>query len=142
MLDIQKIDHIGIRVRDKDRSVSFYESLGFTMIRDIGFDQGHPVMMKNANNVVLNILGPSSETRDENILMDMDDKRYAGYTHIALRVASIKQAEDLFNKLGYTITERMSFNGFHGIFIRDPDRNVIEFDAYEGDEPATRKVKT
>ena len=135
MLDIQKIDHIGIRVRDKDRSVAFYESLGFTMLRDIGFDQGHPVMMKNASNVVLNILGPSSESRDENILMDVEDKRYAGYTHIALRVASIKQAEDLFNELGYPITGRMSFNGLQGIFIRDPDRNVIEFDAY--DEPQT-----
>jgi len=141
MLDIQKIDHIGIRVRDKDRSIAFYESLGFTMIRDVGFDQGHPVMMKNASNLVLNILGPSSENKDENILMDVGDKRYAGYTHIALRVASIKKAEDLFNKLGYPITERMSFNGFHGIFIRDPDRNVLEFDEYEGIEPTTRKIE-
>ena len=138
MFEVQKIDHIGIRVRDKDRSVAFYQSLGFTMIRDIGFEQGHPVMMKNANNVVLNILGPSSEAHDENILMDVDDKHYAGYTHIALRVNSIKAAEDLFNELGYPITERMSFNGFHGIFIRDPDRNVIEFDEYEGAEPQTR----
>jgi len=139
MFEVQKIDHIGIRVRDKDRSVAFYQSLGFTMIRDIGFEQGHPVIMKNANNVVLNILGPSSEAHDENILMDVDDKRYAGYTHIALRVNSIKAAEDLFDELDYPITERMSFNGFHGIFIRDPDRNVIEFDSFEGDEPKTRQ---
>ena len=26
----------------------------------------------------------------------------------------------------------------HAVFIRDPDRNVIELDAYAGEEPETR----
>ena len=28
MLDIEKVDHIGIRVRDKGVSIAFYERLG------------------------------------------------------------------------------------------------------------------
>ncbi len=133
MLEIKKIDHIGIRVHDKDRSIALYESLGFKFINDKGFDQGHPIMMQNPNDIVLNILGPSSEEKDENILMDIDGKSYAGYTHIALRVASIKDAEKLFNEKGYTITGRMSFKSMSAIFIRDPDRNVLEFNQYESE---------
>ncbi len=138
MLDIKKIDHIGIRVRDKDRSINFYESLGFELITDLGFEHGHPVMMRNPNGIVLNLLGPSSEEKDENILMDNKDRKYAGYTHIALRIASIEDAENLFSAKNYVITGRMNFKGISALFIRDPDRNVIEFDQYEGDEPITR----
>jgi catechol 2,3-dioxygenase-like lactoylglutathione lyase family enzyme len=138
MLDIMKIDHIGIRVRDKDRSINFYESLGFKFITDVGFENGHPVMMESPNGIVLNILGPSSEEKDENILLDIEDKKYAGYTHIALRVASLDDAEKLFNEKGHTITSRMSFKDMKAVFIRDPDRNVIEFDEYAGEHPETR----
>lgn len=140
MLDILNLDHIGIRVRDKDRSIEFYESLGFQFITDIGFDQGHPVMMQNTNGIVLNILGPSSEENDQNILMDIDDKSYAGYTHIALRVASLDTAEQHFKALNYAITGRMEFKGMRALFIRDPDRNVIEFDEYKGTNPDTRTI--
>ena len=36
MIDIQKVDHIGIRISDREVSVGFYESLGFTASH-IGF---------------------------------------------------------------------------------------------------------
>lgn len=32
MLGIEKIDHIGIRVKEKSRSTNFYQSLGFKLI--------------------------------------------------------------------------------------------------------------
>lgn len=133
MINIQKIDHVGIRVRDKERSIKFYNSLGFTTITDIGFEKGYPVIMQNPSGIVLNILGPSSEKKDENILMDVKDKNYAGYTHIALRVESLNETEKHFNELGYFITERMEFKQMRSLFIRDPDRNVIEFDEYQID---------
>ena len=37
MIAIQKIDHIGIRIQEKKRSISFYEELGFQLIVDTGF---------------------------------------------------------------------------------------------------------
>ena len=37
MIAIQKIDHVGIRIREKARSIAFYEGLGFALIVDTGF---------------------------------------------------------------------------------------------------------
>ena len=129
MIAIKKLDHIGIRIRDKQRSVSFYETLGFEMIEDKGFEQGHPVTMRHSCGIELNLLGPTSTAEDNNILMDIAEK-HAGYTHIALQVTSIEETVDYFNKLNYTITERMQFKNMKALFIRDPDRNVLEFDEY------------
>ena len=39
------------------------------------------------------------------------------------------------------ITGQFSFKDLSACFIRDPDRNVIEFDAYPGAEPTTREGK-
>jgi len=139
MIDIQKIDHIGIRIREKSRSIAFYESLGFELIIDTGFEQGHPIMMRHPSGVVLNLLGPSTEEHDENVLMDVE-RRFAGYTHMALKIGSLAAIEAHFADNGIEITGRFSFKDMNAIFIRDPDRNVIEFDAYPGDDPASRLV--
>ena len=137
MIGLRKIDHIGIRVRDKHRSIAFYEDLGFALIVDTGFEQGHPIMMRHPCGIVLNLLGPSSEDKDENVLMDID-RKYAGYTHMALRVDSYEETEAFLADTGIEITGRFGFKGMRALFIRDPDRNVIELDHYEGDDPATR----
>ena len=65
-------------------------------------------------------------------------RKYAGYTHIALKVASLADAEAILAERGIEITGRFSFKDMNAIFIRDPDRNVIEFDEYSGDDPASR----
>jgi len=129
MINIQKIDHIGIRIHDRDRSVAFYQTLGFALIRDLGYDEGHPIMMRHLSGVVLNLLGPSTVEIDENVLMDIEEK-HAGYTHIALRVDSIDHAEGIFQQHHYPITGRIQFEKMRAIFIRDPDKNVIEFNEY------------
>jgi catechol 2,3-dioxygenase-like lactoylglutathione lyase family enzyme len=137
MLNISKVDHIGIRVREKRRAIGFYETLGFALISDTGFEQGHPVMMRHPSGIVLNLLGPSTEAADENILMDID-RKYAGYTHMALKVDSFEEAEVFLADNDIEITGRFGFKGMRALFIRDPDRNVIELDNYEGDDPETR----
>ncbi len=137
MLGIEKVDHVGIRVSDKARSIEFYEALGFETLADIGFDQGHPVIMQHPSGVVINLLGPSNTANDTNILMDVDEK-YPGITHVSFKVASMDKARSFLKDRGITLTGEFTFKGMHAIFIRDPDRNVIELDAYEGDEPATR----
>jgi catechol 2,3-dioxygenase-like lactoylglutathione lyase family enzyme len=129
MLDIKSVNHVGIRVRDKSRSMSFYENLGFQLIQDAGFDKGHPVIMKHPSGVVVNLLGPANTIDGSNILMDVDEK-YPGYTHIALTVSSLDDAREFMNTNGFEISGSFSFQNMSAIFIRDPDRNVIEFDAY------------
>ena len=41
-------------------------------------------------------------------------------------------------ELGIPLSGRFSFKDLRPVFIRDLDRNVIELDAYAGDEPETR----
>jgi len=140
VIDILKVDHIGIRIREKQRSIQFYEDLGFVLVVDTGFEKGHPIMMEHASGIVLNLLGPSTEDKDENVLMDID-KRFAGYTHMALKIASLPDTEAYLADKGIAITGRFSFKDMNSVFIRDPDRNVIEFDEYPGDDPASRLIE-
>jgi catechol 2,3-dioxygenase-like lactoylglutathione lyase family enzyme len=135
VLNVEAINHIGIRVRDKRRSVSFYESLGFQWVKDVGFDQGHPVIVRHPCGVVLNLLGPADAADDSNILMDVEEK-HPGYTHFALTVRSMSSAVQFMSDHGIEITGSFSFENMSAIFIRDPDRNVIEIDAYGDAEQA------
>ncbi len=133
MLNITHVNHIGIRISDKSRSIDFYSVLGFELIDDVGFESGHPVIMKHPGGVVLNLLGPADVPGDTNILMDIDEK-HTGITHFALTVGSLAQAKEFVSEQDIPITGSFSFGNMSAIFIRDPDRNVIELDAYD---PAT-----
>ncbi len=129
MLNIESVNHIGIRIAQKPRSVAFYENLGFQLVQDAGFDQGRPIIMKHSSGIVLNLLGPATSSSGKNILMDVDEK-YPGYTHIALTVSSLDDARKFMKKNGIQVTGSFSFGSMSAIFIRDPDCNVIELDAY------------
>ena len=63
-----------------------------------------------------------------NVLMDASEK-HAGYTHISLAVRDVRAVKALLEKDGVEITEGpITFDdGATAIFVRDPDRNVIEF---------------
>ncbi len=129
MLNIESVNHVGIRIKDKSRSVAFYELLGFEFSSDAGFKDGHPIIMKHPSGVVINLLGPSNMPGDSNILMDVDDK-HTGITHFALTVGSLDYAKSFMEENDIKITGCFSFGPMSAIFIRDPDRNVIELDAF------------
>lgn len=129
MLDIERVDHIGIRVSDKAVSIAFYERLGFELVADVGFDKGHPVIMKHPAGPIVNLLGPADERPDANVLMDID-ARHAGITHVSYRVRSIDAAKEFLAAESIPLTGEFQFKGLHAIFIRDPDLNVIELDGY------------
>jgi lactoylglutathione lyase len=138
MLDVESVNHVGIRIGDKQRSITFYQLLGFAFENDAGFEEGHPVVMRHACGVVLNLLGPSNTPEGHNILMDAEEK-YTGITHVALTVASLDGAKQFVEDNDIAITGSFSFGGMSAIFIRDPDRNVIEIDAFDGNETDDRE---
>ena len=135
MLGIESVNHVGIRIRNKSTSTDFYAELGFELLSDTGFEDGHPIIMKHPSGVVLNLLGPANVDENSNILMDVDDK-YSGITHFALTVNSLEDAKAFMSERNIEITGSFSFGNMSAIFIRDPDRNVIELDAYSSVETA------
>jgi lactoylglutathione lyase len=126
-ITIERVDHIGIRVRDLDCAMLFYEALGFRLLHRVTFD---PVaIIRNAAGVEINlILNANAGDSAKNILMDVAEK-YAGYTHVALRVASIPDTIAALKSYNIQITQGPSKFGADGgvsVFVRDPDGNVIE----------------
>ncbi|WP_170330318.1 VOC family protein [Ruegeria arenilitoris] len=125
MLDIKNFDHIGIRISNRDASVAFYELLGFEMVADGGYYQGHPLVMLHPSGININLLGPATAKAGENVLMDETEK-YPGITHLAVKVKDAEATETFVTESGIAITGRREFRGIKTIFIRDPDRNVLE----------------
>jgi len=119
-------------------SVAFYERLGFKTLADAGFRKGHPIIMRHPSGVVLNLLGLADTANDSNILVDVDvDEKYPGITHVSFKVASIDAAKAFLAGQDIPLSGQFSFKDLRAVFIRDPDRNVIELDAYAGQEPET-----
>lgn len=127
MKEIIGINHIGIRVRDLNDARQFYEQLGFVFLA--GPMGPEPVaIMEHPSGVNINLILNADTKETENILMDVDE-RYPGYTHMALDVNNIKEVQNSIERLGIPITEGPVTlpNGGVMFFIRDQDRNVIEF---------------
>ena len=127
MINIELIDHIGIRITDRDRALAFYKVLGFEILTEVDFDA--VIVIKNAVDVELNLVVNGVDlTGGKNILMDVPDK-HPGITHVALRVSSIVDAIATLKENDISITQGPVTFGKDGnvsVFIRDPDRNTIE----------------
>ena len=126
-ITIERVDHIGIRVRNLDRALNFYKVLGFNLLRRADGDD--VAIIRNESGVELNLVfNANAGDPSANVLMDTPDK-YPGYTHIALRVASIPSAIAVLKESDIAITQGpVSFGDSRqlSVFIRDPDRNVVE----------------
>jgi lactoylglutathione lyase len=135
MIAIDAVDHVGIRISDRNRAIMFYEGLGFHLEHEVDYDA--VVVLKNAAGVELNLIVNGADPRGKNILMDVPEK-HPGFTHIAFRVADIKQTIAALRAAGTIITQGpVSFGDGHvSVFVRDPDRTVIELRARLAPEEA------
>jgi len=127
MINIDRIDHIGIRVADLDRAMAFYNIFGFKQLHAAENDA--VVVMKNGQDVEINIIyNADNANGGNNILMDVPDK-YPGFTHVAFRVTSIADTVAALRENGIEITQgpvAFGADGHVSVFLRDPDRNTIE----------------
>lgn len=126
-IDIERVDHIGVRVRDLGRALEFYGLLGFRL--HARADNDAVAIVKNEQDVELNLVyNANAGAPEKNILMDVPEK-YPGYTHVALRVSSIRATIEALNANGVRITQgpvAFGRDGHVSVFVRDPDRNVVE----------------
>ncbi len=84
--------------------------------------------MEHPSGVSINFILNADSGITNNILMDVPE-RHPGYTHMALDVSDIGEVELAIRDLGIEITEGPITLPDGGVmfFIRDQDRNVIEF---------------
>ena len=121
---VSGLAHIGIRVHDLDRSRAFYERLGFKLTW--GPAGPEPVAaMVHPSGLELNFILNSSEAKAKNVLMDVVEK-HPGITHFALKISDVGKVEEALREAGVAITGK---RGSAALFVRDPDRNVIELAA-------------
>ena len=139
---IERVDHVGIRVADTERAMAFYGMLGFELHYDVPYDE--VVIIKNARDVEINLITNADNPNDgNNILMDVADK-FAGVTHLAFRVESIRETMEVLAEHGVEITQgpvKFGDDGHVSVFVRDPDRNVIELRGREEDLSALGGVE-
>ncbi|MGS5046763.1 MULTISPECIES: VOC family protein [unclassified Mameliella] len=122
---IAAYEHVGIRVTDRDQARQFYEKLGWWEVIDL--PEHHANEMVNEAGIYINLIF-NGVKRKRNILQD-EPLKYAGVTHVAFVV---KDFDDLLKTLEH---EDIPLSGGphiysdrrRVIFVRDPDRNVLEF---------------
>ncbi len=135
---ITGIAHVGIRVHGLERARAFYELLGFEFI--VGPVGPEPVaIVRHPSGVEINFILNATDATAANVLMDVEEK-HPGFTHIALAVSDVKATQAALKSAGIAITEGPITvpGGATSIFVRDPDRNVIEFNQ----DPAERAPNT
>lgn len=124
---IRQFDHIGIRVSDRQEAVAFYEQLGFRELRR--FDKYEANEMESPDGVRINLIFNATRLpHGRNLLLD-EPVKLPGVTHAAFVVDDLYSMKDWLEQAGITITEGIHRIGPRRItlFIRDPDRNVLEF---------------
>jgi lactoylglutathione lyase len=127
MKEIQRINHVGLRVTDLETTRAFYEKLGFIFL--VGPVGPEPVaIMEHPSGVNINFILNSTDTETFNRLMDLPEK-HTGFTHIAIEVTDLASVQAQLESMNYVVTEGpiVTPEGASFIFIRDPDDNVIEF---------------
>lgn len=122
---IRGIDHVGIRVSDRDRALRFYEALGFRLEHDL--PEHHAAELSNAQGVRLNLIF-NAEPASHNVLLD-EERKWPGLTHVAFLVDELPVLMRHMALLEAAPTEGPLHIGRRRVtvFFRDPDGNVLEF---------------
>lgn len=120
-------DHIGIRVSDLNRSMAFYQALGF--VESARFPRYEANEMLSADGVRINLIFNGARVPEaHNVLLD-EPIKLPGITHPAFITDDLQALQQWLEQQGIVITEGPHPIGPRRIalFFRDPDGNVLEF---------------
>ena len=119
------VDHVGIRITDRDVARAFYAQFGFVETDYFQADQANE--METASGVRINLIMNGAK-RHNNILLD-EPIKHPGITHLAMVVSDLNELQTWLHANKIAITEgpvQLSPRRIT-LFIRDPDGNVLEF---------------
>lgn len=131
-VEIRGVAHVGIRVHNLERSLKFYQLLGFK--KTLGPIGPEPVaILLHPSGIEINLVLNAPSERVPNVLMDVPVKA-PGITHIALNCPDIGAAAQALQAAGFPLSEGpVRFpHGIQAIFVRDPDGVVVELDQADG----------
>ncbi|KSV75199.1 hypothetical protein N185_17620 [Sinorhizobium sp. GW3] len=130
MFKLTNLDHVGIRVTEIERAQDFYEKLGFKVDPKEESPKAKARGLVNEAGLRIHLIYNGLTPPDGgNVLMDVPQK-WPGYTHAAFIVDDLDRLVDWFNAQKIKITEGPVVYGEGRrkvCFVRDPDRNVLEF---------------
>ena len=135
MASITGIAHVGLRVHDLARSRAFYDLRGFELVA--GPVGPEPVaILTHPSGVEINLILNAPVPDAGNILMD-GPEMHPGYTHIALAVDDLGAMQARLESAGIALSGGPIefWQGNSSFFVRDPDRNVVEFNHNDGSPP-------
>lgn len=125
-MKILAYDHVGLRVTDQARALSFYKMLGFHLDEVHSTQTAAEIVNTAAVRLNLVLNGEPTPKRD-NVLMDWPQK-WPGYTHAAFVVDSLSAILSWAADAKIPITEGpVDWGRRITCFLRDPDSNVLEF---------------
>jgi catechol 2,3-dioxygenase-like lactoylglutathione lyase family enzyme len=130
MFKVTTLDHVGIRVTDREAAILFYRQFGFYVDPSEEAPEYAATGLVSDHGVRIHLIYNSPYRHDDgNILMDIPVK-WPGYTHAAFIVDDMDSLVKWLRETGIRITEGPIVLG-HGrrktCFVRDPDMNVVEF---------------
>lgn len=131
MLEITRVNHLGIRVSSLEKARKFYQQLGFEFIS--GPSGPEPVaILLHPSGININLVLNANDPSDRNILMD-EEVKYTGYTHVALEVTDMTSVLRQLQEMKVAISEGpVKHPTGTSVFVRDDDNNVIELIEYAG----------
>jgi lactoylglutathione lyase len=125
-VQLQALNHIGVRVRELQRSVDWYAHLVFRLVWQS--EEYKVACLRNDEiGVELNFIVNADGSNDgRNVLMDLEQKS-PGFNHLSFRVPSMRDTISALGDAGIEIREGpVSLGGEIAVFVRDPDLNVVE----------------
>jgi catechol 2,3-dioxygenase-like lactoylglutathione lyase family enzyme len=129
LFDTLALDHIGIRVTDLATAEAFYAKLGFLRDPEEFAPAARACGLVHPTGLRIHLIYNGEPADEGNVLLDASVKR-PGFTHAAFIVPSMDALVAWLRREAIPISEGPLVMG-HGrrnvCFIRDPDRNVLEF---------------
>ena len=143
--EVHAIGEVAIRVRDMEAMVDFYHgTIGLPILRRFGDDV---TALKIADGVhgqiqTLTLFGPGLPPNHPTVKWTGLDPQHSTLHHFALTVAPEDYDRVLrdFAAAGVeTNTANHRWNGWRGIYVRDPEGNIMELVSYHEDYDEGKK---